>query len=81
MLNSSRRKPTSCKRRRTHRRCQRAEHYEMTGYGRARTYAEMIGDNEGAKLLQTTLYEEEQTDLQLTHLAKSSINLVAAHFG
>lgn len=53
----------------------------MTGYGRARTYAEMIGDNEGAKLLQTTLYEEEQTDLQLTHLAKSSINLVAAHFG
>jgi ferritin-like metal-binding protein YciE len=57
---------------------QRVEHYEIAGYGTARTYAEMLGDNEGAKLLQTTLGEEEQTDQKLTKLAKSSINVAAA---
>ena len=30
---------------------QRVEHYEMAGYGTARTYAELLGDKEGAKLL------------------------------
>ena len=41
---------------------QRVEHYEMAGYGTARTYGELLGDREGAKLLQTTLEEEKQTD-------------------
>jgi ferritin-like metal-binding protein YciE len=57
---------------------QRVEHYEIAGYGSARTYAEMLGDKEGATLLQKTLNEEEQTDQKLTHLAKSSINVAAA---
>lgn len=57
---------------------QRVEHYETAGYGTARTYAEVVGDKEGAKLLQTTLREEEETDKKLTALAKSSINLAAA---
>jgi ferritin-like metal-binding protein YciE len=57
---------------------QRVEHYEIAGYGTARTYAEMLGDNEGAKLLQATLGEEEETDRKLTKLAKSSINVAAA---
>ena len=57
---------------------QRVEHYEIAGYGTARTYAEMLGDEQGAKLLQETLNEEKQTDEKLTHLAKSSINLAAA---
>jgi ferritin-like metal-binding protein YciE len=57
---------------------QRVEHYEIAGYGTARTYAEMLGDSEAAKLLQTTLGEEEQTDQKLTKLAKSSINVAAA---
>ncbi|MBV8142605.1 MAG: ferritin-like domain-containing protein [Verrucomicrobia bacterium] len=56
---------------------QRVEHYEMAGYGTARTYAELIGDDEGAKLLQTTLEEEKQTDQKLSELAKSSINVAA----
>jgi ferritin-like metal-binding protein YciE len=56
---------------------QRVEHYEIAGYGSARTYAEMLGDAEGARLLQTTLSEETETDQQLTDLAKSVINLVA----
>jgi ferritin-like metal-binding protein YciE len=38
----------------------------------------MLGDKEGATLLQRTLGEEEQTDQKLTHLAKSSINVAAA---
>jgi ferritin-like metal-binding protein YciE len=57
---------------------QRVEHYEIAGYGTARTYAELLGDNLGAKLLQATLGEEEETDQKLTKLAKSSINVAAA---
>ena len=56
---------------------QRVEHYEMAGYGSARTYAELVGDPEGAKLLQTTLEEESTTDKKLTKLAKTSINVAA----
>src|SRR6202795_3765045 len=56
----------------------RVEHYEMAGYGTARTYAELLGDKEGEKLLQTTLEEERQTDQKLSKLALSSINLAAA---
>lgn len=56
---------------------QRVEHYEMAGYGCARTYAELLGDKKGARLLDTTLREEEATDLKLTKLAKSVINLRA----
>jgi ferritin-like metal-binding protein YciE len=57
---------------------QRVEHYEIAGYGTARTYAEMLDDKEAAMLLQKTLEEEEQTDQKLTKLAKSSINVAAA---
>jgi ferritin-like metal-binding protein YciE len=42
---------------------QRVEHYEIAGYGSALTYAEMLGDTEGARLLQTTLTEETETDI------------------
>lgn len=56
---------------------QRVEHYEMAGYGCARTYAELLGDKEGAKLLQTTLNEEGDTDKKLTQLATSIINIAA----
>ncbi|MDB6120682.1 MAG: hypothetical protein JWO08_4463 [Verrucomicrobiaceae bacterium] len=56
---------------------QRVEHYEIAGYGCARTYAEMVGDEEGAKLLQTTLTEEADTDKKLTELATSTINVSA----
>lgn len=56
---------------------QRVEHYEMAGYGCARTYAELLGDRQGAQLLQTTLTEESDTDKKLTKLAKSVINVAA----
>ena len=56
---------------------QRVEHYEMAGYGCARTYAELLGDPDGAQLLQTTLTEEFDTDKKLTKLANSVINIAA----
>ena len=55
---------------------QRVEHYEMAGYGTARTYAQLLGDNQGATLLQKTLDEEGATDKKLTQLAES-INVAA----
>ncbi len=56
---------------------QRVEHYEMAGYGCARTYAKLLGDKAGATTLQTTLDEEGATDKKLTKLAESSINVAA----
>ena len=56
---------------------QRVEHYEMAGYGCARTYAELLGDHKGAQLLQATLTEESDTDKKLTKLATSVINFAA----
>jgi ferritin-like metal-binding protein YciE len=52
---------------------QRVEHYEMAGYGSARTYAEMLDDTEGARSLQNTLSEETETDQKLAGVAKSVI--------
>lgn len=57
---------------------QRVEHYEIAGYGCARTYAEMLGDKKGADLLEQTLQEEGDTDKKLTRLAKSVVNVKAA---
>src|SRR6516162_2608275 len=51
---------------------QRVEHYEMAGYGTARTYAELLDDNEGVKLLAQTFKEEKETDQKLSKLAKST---------
>ncbi len=56
---------------------QRVEHYEIAGYGCVRTYAELLGEAEAAKLLKQTLDEEAETDRKLTKLARSLINLKA----
>ena len=56
---------------------QRVEHYEMAGYGCARTYAQLLGDKKGARLLETSLKEEDATDKKLTKLARTVINLRA----
>lgn len=53
------------------------EHYEIAGYGMARTCAEILGDTNGAKLLQKTLREESDTDRKLGRFAVSSVNLDA----
>jgi ferritin-like metal-binding protein YciE len=57
---------------------QRVEHYEIAGYGCARTYARLLGEEEAADLLQETLNEEGETDEKLTEIAESTINVEAA---
>ena len=56
---------------------QRVEHYEIAGYGCARTFAEMLGMMEAAELLQATLDEEKAADEKLNQLAMSQVNLQA----
>jgi ferritin-like metal-binding protein YciE len=53
---------------------QRVEHYEIAGYGTARTFACMLGDQEAQQLLQATLDEEALTDEKLTKIAMSRVN-------
>jgi len=55
---------------------QRVEHYEMAGYGTVRTYAQLLGQQEHARLLQQTLDEEEQADQTLSKIA-ASVNVEA----
>jgi ferritin-like metal-binding protein YciE len=52
---------------------QRVEHYEMAGYGTARTLAELLGYHEAVELLQQTLDEEKETDEKLTKLALAEL--------
>lgn len=49
---------------------QRVEHYEMAGYGTARTFATLLEDEEAGELLQQTLDEEKEADEKLTTLAE-----------
>jgi ferritin-like metal-binding protein YciE len=56
---------------------QRVEHYEIAGYGCARTYAHMLGLADQAELLQRTLDEEGDTDEKLTDLAEAVVNIDA----
>jgi ferritin-like metal-binding protein YciE len=60
---------------------QRVEHYEIAGYGCARTYAYMVGMDDAASLLQQTLTEEKETDERLTRLAEEAINVQAVGAG
>jgi ferritin-like metal-binding protein YciE len=53
---------------------QSVEHYEIAGYGTARTWARQIGREQDAQILQQTLDEEEQTDKLLTQVAESFVN-------
>jgi ferritin-like metal-binding protein YciE len=56
---------------------QHVEHYEMAGYGTVRTYAQMLGEEDAAQLLQQTLDEEKEADQLLSQLAEA-INVTAA---
>jgi len=58
---------------------QHVEHYEMAGYGTVRTWARLLGYDNQADLLQTTLDEEGMTDKQLTELAERMINIAAVN--
>ncbi|MGA8740944.1 MAG: ferritin-like domain-containing protein [Terracidiphilus sp.] len=49
---------------------QRVEHYEMAAYGTVRTYAQLLGQSQVAKLLEETLEEEKAADQKLTSIAQ-----------
>jgi ferritin-like metal-binding protein YciE len=55
---------------------QRVEHYEIAAYGTVRTYAELLGEDTAAQLLEQTLEEEKETDQKLTDMA-GEINVKA----
>lgn len=55
---------------------QKVEHYEIAGYGTCRTFAECLGLEEEAAVLQATLDEEGETDKKLTEIAED-INVEA----
>jgi ferritin-like metal-binding protein YciE len=56
---------------------QKVEHYEICGYGTARTFARELGMEQVAKQLEQTLNEEYAADDLLTQLAVQGINVVA----
>ncbi|GAC1657032.1 MAG: hypothetical protein NVS4B3_23250 [Gemmatimonadaceae bacterium] len=56
---------------------QHVEHYEMAGYGTVRTYAQQLGEERQAALLQKTLDEEGEADKLLTQIAERSVNAAA----
>jgi len=53
---------------------QKVEHYEMASYGTARTWAQQLGLEEAATLLEETYEEEKATDEKLTQLAEQGVN-------
>ncbi|MGN6495470.1 MAG: YciE/YciF ferroxidase family protein [Agriterribacter sp.] len=53
---------------------QKVEHYEISGYGSAAYYAEMLGYHGFAKRLRLTLEEEQQADTKLNFIAKTLVN-------
>ena len=56
---------------------QKVEHYEIASYGTARAWAEKMGYDDAAGLLQQTLDEESMANEKLTQLAESHINMEA----
>jgi ferritin-like metal-binding protein YciE len=56
---------------------QKAEHYEIACYGTARTWAQRLGYNDAARLLQQTLEEESMANEKLTRIAESHVNVEA----
>ena len=56
---------------------QKVEHYEIAGYGTARAWAQRLGYNSAARLLQQTLEEESLANEKLTKIAESHVNMEA----
>jgi ferritin-like metal-binding protein YciE len=56
---------------------QAVEHYEISRYGTLAAWAEKLGMKDAVELLKTTLEEEKETDMKLSKLAVSEINIEA----
>jgi ferritin-like metal-binding protein YciE len=53
---------------------QKVEHYEIASYGGLRAWAELMGHDEAAELLQETLDEEKAADEKLNQIAETAAN-------
>ena len=53
---------------------QRVEHYEIAAYGSTLAFATLMGHNEIAELLETTLNEEKAADSMLSAIAEEEVN-------
>jgi ferritin-like metal-binding protein YciE len=53
---------------------QKVEHYEIASYGSVRTFANLLGKDEAARLLQSTLDEESEANEVLNQLAEGIVN-------
>lgn len=53
---------------------QKVEHYEIATYGTVRSWAQRVGAQRAAQLLDQTLQEEGEADKKLTSIAESMIN-------
>jgi ferritin-like metal-binding protein YciE len=60
---------------------QAVEHYEISRYGTLVAWAKSLGETDIANLLSQTLGEEKATDLKLTALAESQVNVKAKTVG
>jgi len=58
---------------------QKVEHYEIATYGTLRTFAQTLGLDDAAGILEEILDEEKSADEKLTDVAVSTINMQAAH--
>jgi len=59
----------------------RVEHYEIAAYGSARTFAQTLGLDQAAAILEQTLQEEKKADQKLTQLAEAMVNDEALRSG
>lgn len=57
---------------------QKIEHYEIASYGTLRAFAQTLGLNDAATILEEILDEEKEADLKLSEIAESTINIHAA---
>ena len=56
---------------------QKVEHYEISGYGTARAWAQRLGYDKAARLLQQTLEEESMANEKLNKIAETHVNMEA----
>jgi ferritin-like metal-binding protein YciE len=60
---------------------QRVEHYEIAGYGTARSHASLLGHSRIEELLDETLLEEKQANDILNDIAENDVNSQAKSGG
>jgi ferritin-like metal-binding protein YciE len=60
---------------------QKIEHYEIASYGSLQSWAQMLGEEDAADLLEETLDEERDADERLTETAENVVNVEEGEAG